>query len=180
MGALDSLSPGQRQMVMLGVPVVAVFALVSGIQKKSAATASAPAVPTGYTLPTMASTDAIGTSQLSEFEDMLSGNINNLSNQVSGLTAQVSSIPTAAPPPPTPTLARVNSGDYPVIAAPGTAFDVLGTVTNGTFSGVNVSGGAPVYANINGQWQQDYNLAALPAGTPLATPTTFHNYEVTG
>lgn len=56
----------------------------------------------------------------------------------------------------------------------GSELDVLGKITaaGGVYHGVNVAGGAPVYALVGGRWQQGFDPSALPAGTPLATPIT--------
>ena len=179
---LDQFSPQQRQAIMLGAPVVAVFALVSVLKGKTAA----PTPTTGQTLPAaMPSTDAIGTSQLSEFESLLTGSIQQLGSQVGNIQDQLANQPAPAATstaPWTPQFQNIDSGAYPVLAQPGTSMDILGTITGrgGQFTGGNVAGGAPVYAYINGTWQQDYNSKTLPIGTPLATPTTFQGNIVPG
>lgn len=88
-----ALSPQQRQLLMFGAPVVAVFALISVLSKRNApaeanATASGP--PVGYTLPVAPSTDAIGVGQLSQWEDLIGARIEELG---AALNEQVAAIP---------------------------------------------------------------------------------------
>jgi hypothetical protein len=75
-------------------------------------------------------------------------------------------------------LPRVDATKFPVVAAPNTAFSVLGSITQpgGIYTGKNVAGGVPVYAFYNGQWQQNFNSATLPVGTQLAIPTAYSDY----
>lgn len=71
------------------------------------------------------------------------------------------------------------SGVYPqnvVHAGPLGALDVLGSTTGGNnFTGWNVVGGPPVYANINGHWVTGWNPHAVARGTELATPATYRS-----
>lgn len=56
-------------------------------------------------------------------------------------------------------------------------FVKIGTVgANGVYSGYNVTGGAPVYANVFGGLEQDFNMATLPAGTDLYVPIDLTPY----
>lgn len=49
--------------------------------------------------------------------------------------------------------------------------DVVGSIVQpSTYQGFNVAGGAPVYANIGGQWKIGVPAAQIPVGTALATP----------
>lgn len=49
---------------------------------------------------------------------------------------------------------------------------VVGTITQpGTFTGYNVTGGAPVFANVNGTWKIGLPGSAIPVGSQLATPS---------
>lgn len=113
MDFLKRLSPAQRQMLTLAVPVVAVFALISTLARRGqpAAAEPSPAPVTGSTAAfTMPSTDAIGVGQLSEFESLLTGRVNALGIQVeetgllitSALTPPPAPPVPAAPPPPAP------------------------------------------------------------------------------
>jgi hypothetical protein len=85
----------------------------------------------------------------------------------------------------------VPSQPAPVVAAPATTstggtnfatamgnadagsqmLDIIGSITApSTYTGYNVTGGAPVYALINGQWKIGVPAANIPVGTQLATP----------
>jgi hypothetical protein len=112
MGLLDRLDPTQRQILMIGAPVVAVFAL--GALRKPAAPAASNAtatdtgagttagnLTTGWTMP---STDAIGTGQLADFESSITGRLNDLSTSTATLSNLVANPPyPPLPPPPAPT-----------------------------------------------------------------------------
>jgi hypothetical protein len=76
-----------------------------------------------------------------------------------------------APPPQT----GIDWKAYPQTTENGEGITILGTITGagGQYTGENVSGGAPVYALIDGMWRQGFNAKTLPVGTPLATLTTF-------
>ena len=55
--------------------------------------------------------------------------------------------------------------------AGGQLLDIVGSiVAPSTYSGYNVTGGAPVYANVGGQWKLGVPASQLPVGTQLATP----------
>lgn len=110
MGFLDQFTPAQQKAVMIGAPVVGVFALISHFRKPAAA----PAAPTGTVGDpaalvggtgsigsVMPSTDAIGTGQLADFESSLTGLLNGLSVQVQDQTNLLTTPPPAPPPPPT-------------------------------------------------------------------------------
>jgi hypothetical protein len=111
MGLLDRLDPTQRQILMVGAPVVAVFAL-GALHKKPAPaapsdTSSASGAGAGTTGWTMPSTDAIGTGQLADFESSITGRLNDLSATSSTLANLVANpplppAPPQAPPPPPP------------------------------------------------------------------------------
>ena len=47
----------------------------------------------------------------------------------------------------------------------------------GHYVGHQVSGGAPVYANVFGGFMQDYNVSTLPVGTGIYIPTSLAGYE---
>lgn len=94
------LSPQQRQLILYGAPVVAVFALINVLGKRSQPAEPAPAgPPQGYTLPIAPSTDAIGVGQLSEWENLIGQSITELG---AALSEQIAAIP-QAPAPTTPT-----------------------------------------------------------------------------
>jgi len=114
MGVLDQLSPQQKQWAMIGIPVVAAFALISKIGRPANASNSEDATPSGTSGFTMPSTDAIGTGQLAEFESLVTSRLNDLSvkteesgiytgsltdqlaGQISGLSQKVATL--SAPP----------------------------------------------------------------------------------
>jgi len=78
----------------------------------------------------------------------------------------------------TQTLAQIDAAAWPAVVKYGqdanaaTDFTAIGTVTNGVFSGTNVTHGAPVYAGVDGGYAQDFNESTLPNGTILYAPTT--------
>jgi hypothetical protein len=73
-----------------------------------------------------------------------------------------------------PAAGEINSSAYPQTTENGEGVTILGTMQGGgKYTGENVGGGAPVYALINGKWQQGFDANSLPAGTPLATLDTF-------
>lgn len=85
--------------------------------------------------------------------------------------------------PVTPTLPSINAQTYPLKVLfgqynPGD-YTKIGTVTNGVYSGYQVSGGAPVYAGAYGGFAQDFNMSTLPNGTDIYVPTSLLAY-VTG
>jgi hypothetical protein len=88
-----------------------------------------------------------------------------------------------APPVQTPTtqLPAVNSNLWPQIIKygewTGAQFTKIGTVNNGQYSGINVTGGVPVYANVFGGLAQGFDMATLPSGTDLYIPTQYLAYE---
>lgn len=166
---LDNMPPGQKQLLIFGGPVVAAFALISVVQKKNQPIVETPA--TGATIATQApDMDAIGVSQLSEFESLVTSSINQLATQVAGIPNQ---IPAPIVNLPGKTVANVKSEWYSQIAPQGTDMVVLGQITPSGYKGVNVGGGAPVYANVNGTWQQNFDISKLAVGTALGTLSTF-------
>lgn len=86
----------------------------------------------------------------------------------------------APAPPPVPTLPALNSNAYPLTVlfgqyAPGD-YTQIGSVNNGQYSGYNVTGGAPVYANVYGGFVQGFNWSTLPNGTGIYVPTSVLPY----
>ena len=79
-------------------------------------------------------------------------------------SAPVSTIGTAATP--TTLVQAQGNGD-----AGNQLLDILGSITGAnTFTGYNVSGGAPVYADVNGTWRIGLPASQIPVGSQLATP----------
>ncbi len=87
--------------------------------------------------------------------------------------------PTPATPP--PSLPQLNAQSFPLKVLFGqyspSDYTQIGTVTNGVYQGKNVTGGAPVYANVFGGFVQDFNMATLPSGTGIYIPSNLSQYE---
>lgn len=90
------------------------------------------------------------------------------------------------PPPvaaPAPSLPPINAANYPSIVKYGSYgpgdYTQIGTITGpgGQYTGQNVSGGAPVYANAFGGFTQGFNAATLPVGTGIYIPSSLTAYE---
>lgn len=66
---------------------------------------------------------------------------------------------------------NIRAGNYAQQVGGNSSVVELGTIIEqgGLYSGYNVGGGAPVYADINGQWMQNFDAKTLAAGTRLAT-----------
>lgn len=108
MGVLDSLSPGQKQVLMYAAPAVGVAALFAARSKKSSgATGSLQQLP-------LPSTDAIGTGDLAAFEssitDVLSGLAQSIYDLQNGAVATPQQPPTQQQPAPTGTKIGIPSG----------------------------------------------------------------------
>ncbi len=108
MPLLQNLSPGQRQAVIFGGPVVAAFALISVLQKRNQGTPTTTPTTGGTGALLAPSTDAIGTGQLADFESTVTGAITQLANQIALLDSP-STVET-----PTPTTTVI----YQTVAAP--------------------------------------------------------------
>jgi hypothetical protein len=82
-----------------------------------------------------------------------------------------------------PLLPEINAQDYPLQYLFGqyspSQFTQVGQVINGVFQGTNVAGGVPVYANLFGGMEQDFDMKTLPNGTPIYIPSEFVAYEDT-
>jgi len=88
--------------------------------------------------------------------------------------------PSPTPAPAQPVLPWINAQQYLQTVlyghyAPGD-YTKIGTVVNGQYQGLNVAGGAPVYAGLFGGFVQDFNLATLPSNTDLYIPTNLLPY----
>lgn len=80
---LENLPPAQRMAVLIGVPVIAVAALVSMLRRPQTAegpppSASTTATTAGQTLPVAVRDDAIGVGELSEFGSILTRELQNV------------------------------------------------------------------------------------------------------
>lgn len=180
----DNLSEGQRKALAVGAPVVAVFALVSAIQKRNQPVPTETKVTGALPANLAPTTDAIGVGQLSEFQSLVTNQISQLAGQVAKLPTEFPEFPDIpapviqqAPSPAAVALPNVRSDWYPVVAPQGEDMAILGSITGQGYQGFNVKGGAPVYAFVDGQWRQNFGEASkLPVGTPLATLDTFDPY----
>lgn len=121
---------------------------------------------------------------------IIEAGINLVGNPPSGLALpqlQPPAAPPAAAAPAAPAapsvaapLAEINASAWPTIikylqdANAATDFTQIGTVINGTYSGPQVTNGAPVYAGVLGGYAQDFNMATLPNGTAIYVPTTLY------
>jgi hypothetical protein len=87
------------------------------------------------------------------------------------------------PAPAQPTLPYLNAQLYPLKVLYGDynpgAYTEIGTVQNGVYTGEQVAGGAPVYANVFGGFVQDFDEATLPNGTGIYVPTDLLDYVYT-
>lgn len=181
MSVLDNLSPGQRQLLMYGAPVVGIFALISFLGKKNA---PATAAVTGATQPTaLPNASAIGVGELAQYESAVTAAIGSLQAQVANLPAATTTTIVNQTTAPTP-LPPIDHSAYPLVGEPGSAFAVLGQITGsgGIYTGENIGGGAPVYYQVPGtnQWVQNLDPNKVPVGTKLATPQQFSQYIVNG
>lgn len=93
-----------------------------------------------------------------------------------GTTTTTTTAPTAPPA----ALPWINAQLYPIKLLFGQYssgdYTKIGTVVNGQYQGLNVAGGAPVYAGLFGGLEQDFDLATLPSGTSIYVPTSLLNY----
>lgn len=112
MNFLRNLSPNQRRALMVGVPVVAVIALVQVLAGRKApapaptdtetddATSGADLSFPGYVMPT---TDAIGTGALTDFLSQINANQSSFLSELTETLKNQDSTPATPPPTPTPT-----------------------------------------------------------------------------
>lgn len=102
---------------------------------------------------------------------------------VNNYTYSTSPNPTPSPSPISSqaTLPPVNANAYAKTVPYGSYspgdYTQIGTVNNGLFTGTNVSGGVPVYANVFGGFQQGFQEATLPQGTGIYIPSSLKAYE---
>jgi hypothetical protein len=88
---LSNLSPGQRQLLMVGAPVVAGLALITVLRnRQSSPTAAAPVA---------ANTDAIGVGQLASFESAITDTLNELAQRIDLQSHLADNATPAAPTP---------------------------------------------------------------------------------
>ncbi len=173
----ENLSDGQKKALQVGAPVVAVFALISVLQKRNQPVPTTTTVTGALPANLAPTTDVIGVGQLADFESSIGSAIAQLAQQVGELPTTIPApIVQSAPSPIAKTLPNINNEWFPVIAPRGEDFSVLGTITGSGYKGYNVGGGVPVYAFQDGQWKQNYDIAKLAVGTPLGTPDTFDAY----
>lgn len=84
-------------------------------------------------------------------------------------------------PSPTPSLPPINAANYAqkLLYGQWSAADYtqIGVVNKGVYTGTNVSGGVPVYANVFGGLVQGFNMATLPDNTAIYIPTSLLAYD---
>jgi hypothetical protein len=118
---------------------------------------------------------------LSSIEASIAGSQGAILSAVSSSKSTAPATPAAAPVTALPTL---NPADFPKTVEYGQytsgEYTQIGTVTNGVYNGSQVSGDAPVYANVFGGFEQGYNAATLPSGTGIYIPTALKAYIVPG
>ena len=157
-------------------------------QAASAATSATPTtanvsatVPSDYTEPTASLTTPSGFSYSGPLSGLGALIPTGALSSTNGSTSGATNPPTVAAAPATTSLPPVNASSYPSIVPFGTYgpgdYTQIGTVTGGQYSGQQVSGGVPVYANVFGGFAQGFNEATLPSGTGLYIPTQFTPYE---
>jgi hypothetical protein len=89
------ISPGQKKLLMYGIPAVAALALFVYLRSKSSSAATTATTTTGDT--------AVGLGQLTDFENSIGAQIASLGQAVAGLQAGTTSpSPAAAPKTPGP------------------------------------------------------------------------------
>ena len=101
------------------------------------------------------------------------GNTGDLSSILPYITALQGSPASGVAAAPTPT----TSPSFTQVAGSGDAgnqiLDIVGSITApSTYQGYNVTGGAPVYALVNGTWKLGVPASQLAVGTQLATPAS--------
>lgn len=149
MGVLDQMSPQQKQLLLAGAPVVAVFAFVASKKKQAVQ-------PTGMTTPIGLGSGGVGLDQLASFEnsitDVLAGleqSIADMANNPNGSSqvppAQQQPAPTGQQPAPTGSRPIVNPFVTPSPAVIGTPLATYG-VNNPLGSAYRESQTNPFYS----------------------------------
>lgn len=165
-----------------GLLGVGVFFLYS--RRKSAATASQ-----GATSNVTASVPDIPTATLTtpsgfSYSGPLSGlssvlPLGALSSTNGSTTGATNPTPVASTPAPTPSLPAVNAAAFPQIVKFGqyspSDYTQIGSVSNGQYTGQQVSGGVPVYTNIFGGFAQGPFPSSGTYGVYI--PSQFTAYE---
>jgi len=175
---LPDLHDKKTQLALGGAGAVVAFALY----RKHVANAAAASSSSG-TVTDPTATQAFDASTLEN------GIVGDLQPEIDSLAAQLAGLkpgsPAPTPPgkkPPTKTkLPPVNATQFPVSipasGLPGDPFVGLGVLgANGSFTGHNVVGGAPVYALEGNTAVQNFDPRKLPKGTRLVTLKKFAAY----
>lgn len=161
MGWFDRFSPAQRQALMIGVPAVAGFVIVTRLRRPAATGATGPVA--------MPSTDAIGVGQLQDFEKSIADQMAALVDQIAKATAGPPPTPPPAPAPapaPDANQANMNSNSAPPppvdTPAPALSADLVATMQAGGEELVSVqrsSAGGWLYLTSKGGI---YNMGGSP------------------
>jgi hypothetical protein len=153
---LDRMSPLQRQLLMMGVPVVAALAVLRG-RKPSPSTSSA----TGTTVAPI-DTSAVDSGQLASFEDAWSNALYDVQQSIADLATSGVSSPSTPPSDPAPLSA---TQEQQLVAAQ--------RVTVATVSPHGEVGALPVASATYSPSALDYTVASgKVAQTVVANPTS--------
>ena len=181
-GGLSKKYGGVPLYVYLGVGAIGVAGLWYERRKSAAAAAAAAAASAnGSTTGTQAasasapvaagtygtgySDGGIGADTLAAILASQAGTTSSTSTTTAS-TSGTSSGTTSTAATPTTLVQAQGNGD-----AGNQLLDILGSITGAnTFTGYNVSGGAPVYADVNGTWRIGLPASQIPVGSQLATP----------
>ncbi len=184
---LPDLKNKRTQLALGGAGAVVAFALYRRSHAKSSSSSSAPS----STLSDPLASAAFGTAAI---ENDVYG---ALEPQIAALAAQIQHLhpgptPVPKPKPPTqpgkqggpvkpPNFGKIDANLFPKAfaynALPAGDLTTLGVISGagGMFTGHNVAGGAPVYAELGpyGVAVQGFDAKELPVGTKLVTPSIF-------
>jgi hypothetical protein len=134
------------------------IAVVFFLYRRNQASKAAAATPAANAYTPVPSTQAVSGQEL--------GTLLSYITQAQGQPAQVVAAPSSTSTTGGQFATAVGNGQ-----AGGQLLDIIGSiVAPSTYSGYNVTGGAPVYANVGGQWKLGVPASQLPVGTQLATP----------
>lgn len=203
--ATEKRKTRNRQLAALAIGAVGIVVAIVFARRNSAASSST-GMPTGLgTSGTLASGPGADGSQLdmSTFGALLSqlqagqaantaalggvnANLTKIQQELDAQHGKPAPKPTPGPvAPPVKSLPKLVANTFaaflPGYGANAAAVQQVGTVgAGGKYSGHQVTGGAPVYALVGTKfgpvWEQNFNMAQLPAGTKIGTPAELHNY----
>ena len=184
-----AISPAEKKLLEFGIPI---GLAVVGLFIAHASSSSAGSSTTGTIAGTTATGDgsAVDSGQLASFESDITAEIAALGQGTGGesptpKTGVLEGAPPFAKGPTKKTsspssLPELNAASFAKTIGAGAALDI-GTITGkgGTYTGENVTKGAPVYFNVGGELEQGLSgaqIAALPKGTEVAVAKTQAGY----